>query len=118
MARILFADDGVEQLAVHRTLLESLGYEVVTAMSVEAALEEIPRSRPDLIVVDLGMPQPSDGLRLIRGIRESGCDAPVVVLSGWPEDIYGAPEENMVSRILTKGLIRELLQVIQELLGS
>jgi hypothetical protein len=42
----------------------------------------------------------------------------MIVLSGWPDDIYGTPEERMVSRVLVKGSIRELLQTIAELCPS
>ena len=118
MPRILVADDEAEQLTMQRTLLEEMGYAVVTAGSPAEALAEIERSRPDLIVVDLGLPRASDGLRLIRGIRSSGCELPLIVLSGWPEDIYGAPEEQMVARVLVKGSARELLQTIAELLAA
>jgi two-component system KDP operon response regulator KdpE len=116
MSRILVADDSPDQLAVQRKLLESFGYEVDTATSTAEAFAEIARSHPDLIVIDLGLPQPSDGLELIRRIRQAGHREPIVVLSGWPDDIYGAPEEAMVSRVLMKGNVRELLQVIPEIL--
>jgi CheY-like chemotaxis protein len=118
MARILVTDDQPEQLALQRLLLEGLGYEVATAETLAEMTAEMGRGRPDLFVVDLGMPCVSDGLRLIRKIRESGCEAPIVVLSGWPDDIYGTPEEQMVSRVLFKGNARELLQAIGELLAA
>jgi hypothetical protein len=117
MARILLVDDGVDQLTIHRVLLEGLSYQVATAISAEAALEEITQSLPDVIALDLRMPEVPDGLGLIRTIREQGCQAPIIVLSGWPDDIYDTPEEQMVSRVLMKGDVRELLQTIKELLA-
>jgi CheY-like chemotaxis protein len=118
MAHILVADDDVQQIRVLRKLLETLGHEVETAMSPDETLRELERSRPDLIVVDLRFPLAADGLRLIRGIRETGFRLPVIVLSGWPDDLYGAPEEQLVSRIVVKGNIRELLRTIAELLAE
>ena len=115
MARILVADDAVEQVTIQRRLLEALGYEVDTALSPSETLRELERRGPDLIVVDLGFPCAADGLALIRGIRQTGCLLPMIVLSGWPDDIYGTPEEKMVSRVLVKGSVRELLQTIAEL---
>jgi hypothetical protein len=41
----------------------------------------------------------------------------MIVLSGWPDELYGAPEEQMVSQIVVKGSIRELLRTIAELVG-
>src|ERR1035438_10303744 len=118
MAHILVADDNVEQVAVQRRLLEALGYEVDTAASPSETLRELERLQPDLIVGDLRISRAVDGLGLIREIRQTGCLLPMIVLSGWPDDLYGAPEEQMVSRVLVKGSIRELLQIIAELLAD
>lgn len=115
MARIFFADDDIEQLTVQRKLLETLGHEVGTATSAAEALRELQRQSPDLIVVDLRFPNSSDGLALVRSIREAGWRQPLIVLSGWPDDLYGSPEEAMVTRIIVKGSTRELLRTIAEL---
>ncbi len=117
MPRILVADDDVAQVTMQRKLLETLGYQVDTAMSTAETLRELERNRPELIVLDLRFPQAADGLDLIRGIRETGCRAPVIVLSGWPDDLYGTPEEKLISRVVVKGSVRELVQAITELLG-
>ena len=118
MPHILLADDDVAQLAVQRRLLGALGYQVETAALTAETLRELERSRPDLIVVDLRFPLAADGLGLIRGIRETGFRLPVIVLSGWPDDLYGTPEEKLVSRVVVKGGVRELLQAITELLAG
>jgi CheY-like chemotaxis protein len=99
-------------------LFEALGHEADTALSPSETLERLERSTPDLIVIDLRFPTSADGMALIRGIRQAGCRKPVIVLSGWPDDLYGAPEEQMVSRIVVKGDTRELLQTIAELLAG
>jgi len=65
--------------------------------------------------VDLRFPRVADGLALIRAIREAGSTVCVIVQSGWPDDILGAPEERMVSRVLEKGSIRTLLSAIEQL---
>ena len=118
MARILVADDSLDQVTVQRKLLETLGYQVGTAMSPDETLRELERTRPDLVVVDLRFPHASDGLALIREVRRRDSKLPMIVLSGWPDDLYGAPEESLVSRIVVKGSLHELLQTIQELLAG
>jgi len=118
MSRILVADDDVEQTTMQRQLLTALGYEVQTATSPAETLKELEKSRPDLIVVDLRFPRSEDGLDLIRGIRQGGCRVPLILLSGWPDDLYGSPEEKMVSRVVVKGSVRELVQTIAELLAG
>jgi CheY-like chemotaxis protein len=118
MARILVADDSLDQVTVQRKLLETLGYQVGTAMSPAETLRELERTRPDLVLVDLRFPHAADGLALIREVRRRDSKLPMIVLSGWPDDLYGAPEESLVSRIVVKGSLHELLQTIQELLAG
>jgi CheY-like chemotaxis protein len=115
MARILVADDDSDTTEMQRQLLQSLGYEVVTATSPPAALEEVRRGPLDLIVVDLRFPRVEDGLKLIRDIREAGCRQPILLLSGCPDDLYGTVEESLVTRVLTKGSITDLLVAIADM---
>jgi CheY-like chemotaxis protein len=122
VSRILVADDDPDQLVVTKALLESLGHEVVVAECPSEALRELERSAPGLFLMDLrfpnaaGQPDSREGMALIRRIREAGYRLPVVVLSGWPADLYGEPEEEMVSRILVKPVgIPVLLEMIAEL---
>ena len=81
---------------------------VVVAESPSEALRELERCAPGLFMMDLrfpnaaGQPDSREGMALIRRIRQAGYRLPVVVLSGWPEDLYGEPEEEMVSRIMVK----------------
>lgn len=117
MPRILVADDNADQIVMHRRLLETFGYEVGTARTPAEALSELELDRPDLVVIDLRMPSASDGLALIRGIRGRDSKMPVIVLSGWPDDLYGSPEESLVSRVVLKGTVLDLLKAIAELLG-
>lgn len=122
MSRILVADDDLVQLELRRKLLELAGHEVFLAFSPAEALLHLKRGWANLIIMDLrfpnvaGEPDSREGLKLIRRLREQGCETPVVVLSGWPEDLYGQPEEKMVSRVMVKPVAsRELLEMIQAL---
>ena len=77
--RILVVDDEPNILATLAPLLRSRGYEVSTAMSGRAALESVERESPDLIVLDLGLPD-MDGVEVTRLVRD-GRLTPIVVLS-------------------------------------
>jgi two-component system KDP operon response regulator KdpE len=77
--RILVVDDEPNILATLVPLLRSRGYEVFTAMSGRAALETVEREKPDLVVLDLGLPD-IDGVDLCRQVRDAG-NVPIVVLS-------------------------------------
>jgi CheY-like chemotaxis protein len=125
VSRILVADDDPDQLVVSKILLEAMGHEVVMAECPSEVLREIERSAPALCMMDLrfsngaGQPDSREGRALIRRIREAGYRLPVVVLSGWPADLYGEPEEAMVSRIMVKPVrIPELLETIAKLTSA
>jgi len=78
-SRILVVDDEPSILATMSPLLRSRGYDVVTAMSGRAALESAERDKPDLIVLDLGLPD-IDGAEVCRSIREHSS-TPIIILS-------------------------------------
>jgi two-component system KDP operon response regulator KdpE len=78
-ARILVVDDEPSILSTLAPLLRARGYEVLTAASGRTALDTAERDRPDLIVLDLGLPD-IDGVDVCRLVREGGT-VPIVVLS-------------------------------------
>ena len=78
-SRILVVDDEPSILATMSPLLRSRGYDVVTAMSGRAALESAERDKPDLIVLDLGLPD-IEGAEVCRAIREQSS-TPIIILS-------------------------------------
>ncbi|GHO82844.1 response regulator [Dictyobacter formicarum] len=78
-ARILIVDDEIEILRALQRSLTAHGYEVFTAESGEGALEEVGQHRPDLMLLDLGLPGVS-GLEVCRRVREQS-NLPIIVLS-------------------------------------
>jgi len=78
-ARILVVDDEPAILRALRTNLSGHGYQVETAATGREALDENVRYHPDLILLDLGLPD-IDGLEVIRQIR-TRSSVPIVVLS-------------------------------------
>jgi two-component system KDP operon response regulator KdpE len=77
--RILVVDDEPNILGTLAPLLRTRGYEVVTAATASAARDAVALDPPDLIVLDLGLPD-GDGIELCREIRDAG-PLPIVVLS-------------------------------------
>lgn len=78
-ARILIVDDEPSILATMAPLLRGRGYDVSTATSGHAALEAVDRQPPQLVVLDLGLPD-LDGTEVCRRLRE-GRAIPILVLS-------------------------------------
>jgi two-component system, sensor histidine kinase and response regulator len=70
MSRILAVDDISDNLALIETILEDEGYEIVLASSGKAALAQVEQSAPDLILLDIMMPE-MDGYEVTRAIRQN-----------------------------------------------
>ncbi len=78
-ARILLVDDEIPIQRAVAPLLRSRGYEVDVAATGEEALEMVRARAPDLIVLDLGLPD-MEGIEICRRVRAESA-VPIVVLS-------------------------------------
>ncbi len=78
-ARILIVDDELPILRAVTPLLRSRGYEVRSVVSGTEALREVAADPPDLLILDLGLPD-IDGLEVCRRVRERSA-LPILVLS-------------------------------------
>ena len=78
--RVLVVDDEPAIRRFLRTSLRAEGHDVVEAETGEAALAEIRRRAPDLVVLDLGLPGVG-GLEVIRRLRQDGSAVPIIVLT-------------------------------------
>ncbi|MGZ3610059.1 MAG: response regulator, partial [Ktedonobacteraceae bacterium] len=67
-ARILVVDDEIEILRALQRSLTAHGFDVVTATTGEEALESVAHFRPDLMLLDLGLPAIS-GLEVCKRVR-------------------------------------------------
>ena len=68
---VLLADDDADFVEMNRALLEEHGYTVRVAYSGRQCLEEVAARRPDLIILDMVMENPSDGFDVSRELRNS-----------------------------------------------
>jgi two-component system, OmpR family, KDP operon response regulator KdpE len=80
VTRVLVIDDEPQILRALRINLRVRNYEVDTAATGSAALEAAARHPPDLVILDLGLPD-LDGVEVIEGLR-GWTQAPIIVLSG------------------------------------
>jgi len=79
MPTILVVDDAPDILRITRDYLEHAGFSVLTAGDARGALQLLGTRHPDLVVLDLGLPD-IDGLDVTRHIRRAG-DVPIVMLT-------------------------------------
>jgi two-component system KDP operon response regulator KdpE len=80
VTRILVVDDEPQMLRTLRINLHARHYDVVTAADGTAAIHAASSNRPDLVVLDLGLPD-IDGVDVIHALR-GWTDIPIIVLSG------------------------------------
>ena len=113
--RILVVDDEQHIREISSALLSTLGYEVRTAADGFAALVELRRSLPDVIISDLKMPNMS-GFELLSIVRRRFPQIPVVAISGEYNGI--APAGLIADAFFTKAgyTPEQLFQKIAELL--
>ncbi len=78
--KLLIADDDPQMVRALRITLAAHGYEVVVAADGAAAIAAAAQSHPDLIMLDLGMPQ-LDGIEVIQALR-GWTNVPIIVVSG------------------------------------
>ena len=79
-------DDNANGLAARRSVLEELGYGIVTAANGPEALEKFAVEKFDLVVTDYKMPR-MDGLELISRLRKLAPDLPIVLVSGFVDTL-------------------------------
>jgi two-component system, OmpR family, KDP operon response regulator KdpE len=84
MAKVLVVDDDPSLLKALRIGLTARGDEVLTAHSGADALNQVALAGPDLVILDLGLPD-MDGLEVCRRLREFS-DVPIVVLSAFGDE--------------------------------
>ena len=111
--KVLIADDDPQLLRALRVTLKAHGYEIITASDGAEALSSAARRMPDLIMLDLGMPE-VDGMDVIYGLR-GWTNAPILVVSGRTDaaDIVDALDAGADDYVTKPFSIDELLARIR-----
>ena len=81
--RILVLDDEPDHVEVLSTALQRQGFDVVTANSIQAGQLAIDLYTPNLVIIDVGLPD-GDGLIFCQRLADTPetCEIPVIILSG------------------------------------
>jgi DNA-binding response OmpR family regulator len=85
MPTVLIADDEKNIVQLARMYLQAEGFSVETAASGKEALEKVKLARPDLVVLDLMMPE-MDGWEVCRRLRKES-DLPIIMLTARSDDV-------------------------------
>ncbi len=105
MPKVLIVDDNLDHIDSLAKVLTSKGHDVVTASSGRDALNKVIRSAPDVILLDLLMPE-MDGPSFLEVVRSylRLQTLPVVVLTGVPDSpLADRTRQEKVNAILAKG---------------
>lgn len=113
--RVLVVDDHRDAARILALLLESLGHEVRTAHDGTGALEVLQVFRPEVMFLDIGLPQ-LDGYEVARRVRQlpEGKTVRLVALTGWGhaqarQRSHDAGFDNHLVKPAAAKVLRELL---------
>ncbi len=122
MKTILVVDDEPEIVSLCRDYLEAAGYAVIEAGDGARALELIATQRPDLVVLDLGLPA-LNGLDVTRAVRRDSA-VPIVMLTARGEEsdkLIGlelGADDYVTKPFSPKGLVARIRAVLRRTEGS
>jgi DNA-binding response OmpR family regulator len=118
---ILCIDDDPDILESLKVILDSDGYETVTASSAEDGLKVFKARKPDLIIVDLMMEEIDAGTQFVRDLRAEGNQAPVYMLSSVGDNLNMTTDTSSLglSGVLQKPVEpKELLRIVNTKVGK
>ena len=121
MAKILYIEDIQDNITLVEKFVTSRGHEFLYAKNAEQGLELAFNSTPDLILLDLGLPD-ADGQTLSVWLRGNPAleNIPIIVLTAWPEEVVQHTVEayNLNGYLCKPFNMRDLLQIIDKTLGA
>lgn len=118
---IMVVDDNPDIITIVRTILEGKGYKVMSAYSGAELLSSLEKDKPDLVVLDIMMPQ-MDGLEVLTRLKAAPDTAsiPVILLTAKVqyEDVLGGYKLGADYYITKPFTSTQLINGINLLLGE
>ena len=117
--KILVIDDEPEVVELLKKRLERVGYQVITATDGMGGFKKACEQKPDLILLDIIMPE-VDGLTVLRRLRaeEATCEIPVIMVTakGRTDSMFEAQRYRATDYIIKPFQWSELLRFIKRYL--
>jgi len=110
--RVLIVDDEPHVREMLRDFLEGTGYEVATAATGGQALDAVPTFQPDVILIDMLMPDLS-GTDVLDALHRAGVTVPVILMSGH----QAAAREGFFGVLMKPFNLRSLAEVVATAMG-
>lgn len=115
---ILVVDDFVDNSILLATLLELEGYQVEIANHGYVAINKIEENPPDIVLLDLIMPDIS-GLAVARWIRRNRPSVSIILMTGLDEIISFEDDKNIIDKVIHKPIDSdELLILVKKIINS
>ena len=111
-AVILLVDDNHDGILARRSVLEELGYQVISASCGIEALTRIEEQSFDLVITDFKM-SPMNGLELIARLRQRDFVKPIILLSGFA-DTVGLRAESTGADIVIQKSANEIATLVRQ----
>jgi DNA-binding response OmpR family regulator len=121
MPKILIVDDDSDLADACRLILEKEGHEVRWASSRKEGMEKIKEQEPDLLILDVMMDEPDDGIQMAQDLKRDSRKFPILMLTSiskvlgveYAKDEEMAPVDEFVEKPVKPA---DLLQKVKELL--
>ncbi len=113
--KILVVDDEKNILKLYKAELEDEGYEIVIANSGKEAIELFKTDKPDLVTLDIMMPD-MDGIQVLRQLKQEDPQVPVIMLTAydyrddfsvWVSDAYVVKSSDLTT---LKTTIKQIIE--------
>ncbi len=124
--KILLVDDDVDFVEVNKEALEERGYQVVTAYNGEEALKKAVEESPDLVILDVIMSTPTEGIHVSHKLREheETKNIPIIMLTAMrkrmdikyniePEEEYLPVTEFVEKPIAPNKLVEKVERILE-----
>ena len=121
MAKILYIEDIPDNITYVEKIIASLGHEFLSARNAEAGLELAFSSKPDLILLDLGLPD-ADGQTLSVWLKGDPVlqSTPIIVLTAWPEEVVRQTVNayGLNGYLCKPFAMNDLIELVNSILGN
>ncbi|MGB7189856.1 MAG: response regulator [Acidobacteriaceae bacterium] len=118
--RLLFVDDEPALRVTLEAILGKHGFEVTTAATVAEALQKITSQQFDVLISDLNIGNPGDGLTVVSAMRRTQPEAVTMILTGYPafETALEAIRQQVDDYIVKPANIPSLVSAIESKLST
>lgn len=121
MAKIAIIDDDPDILDASSLVLQSKGYDVITATNPDDGYKIIKEQNPDLIILDVMMNEPDDGFFLAQKLRREKLETPIIMYTSVSKTLgleFAAGEMIPVDDFVEKPISPEtLIDKVEKLLA-